>query len=124
MKISVVTSCFNSSETIRATLDSIRAQDYDYLELIIVDGGSTDNTMHIVSEFDDIVSISISEKDRGIYDALNKGVNLASGEVVGFLHSDDYFASSSVVSLIAKAFAEKHGHGRKTESSQKRSLDS
>lgn len=107
MKISVVTSCFNSSETIRATLDSIRAQDYDYLELIIVDGGSTDNTMHIVSEFDDIVSISVSEKDRGIYDALNKGVNLASGEVVGFLHSDDYFASSSVVSLIAKAFAEK-----------------
>ena len=107
MKVSVVTSCFNSSETIRATLDSIRAQDYDNLELIIVDGGSTDNTMDIVSEFDDIVSISISEKDKGIYDALNKGLNLTSGEIIGFLHSDDYFANSSVVSLIAKAFTEK-----------------
>ena len=104
MKISVITSCYNSEQTIRATLDSLRAQDYRDVELIIVDGGSKDMTMTIVEEYDDIVSISVSEPDGGIYDALNKGINLATGDVIGFLHSDDFFASPSSLSFIAKAF--------------------
>lgn len=108
MKISVITSCFNSEQTIRATLDSIRAQDYPNIELVIVDGGSKDETMRIVEEYDDIVSISISEADQGIYDALNKGIALSTGDVVGFLHSDDFFASPSSITEIAKAFEDQH----------------
>lgn len=104
MRISVITSCFNSAQTIRATLESLRAQDYQELELIIVDGGSTDDTMSIVRDYDDIVSISVSEPDRGIYDALNKGIALSTGEVIGFLHSDDFFASPQSLSTIANAF--------------------
>jgi len=104
MKISVITSCYNSEQTIRATLDSLRAQDYLDMELIIVDGGSEDKTMTIVEEYDDIVSISVSEPDGGIYDALNKGINLATGDVIGFLHSDDFFASTSSLSFISKTF--------------------
>ena len=92
MKISVITSAYNSAETIGDTLDSVRQQDYPSIEYIVVDGASSDGTMDIVAEYDDIVSLSISEPDGGIYDALNKGIALATGDVVGFLHSDDLFA--------------------------------
>jgi len=108
MKVSVITSCFNSAQTIRATLDSIRAQDYPSIELVIVDGGSKDETMSIVEEYDDIVTIAISESDQGIYDALNKGIALSTGEVIGFLHSDDFFSSPSSISNIAQAFQDEH----------------
>ncbi|NQV53712.1 MAG: glycosyltransferase [Flavobacteriales bacterium] len=104
MKISVITSAFNSVETIRDTLDSVRQQDYPNIEYIIVDGASEDGTMDVVAEYHDIVSISISEPDGGIYEALNKGIALATGDVVGFLHSDDLFADPSVLSKIAQAF--------------------
>ena len=104
MKISVITSAYNSAETIGDTLDSVRQQDYPSIEYIVVDGASSDGTMDIVAEYDDIVSLSISEPDGGIYDALNKGIALATGDVVGFLHSDDLFADPSVLSKIARAF--------------------
>jgi glycosyltransferase involved in cell wall biosynthesis len=105
MKISLITTTFNSAETLRDTLESVRLQEYNDIEYVIVDGGSTDGTMDLIAEFKDIVSASVSEKDDGIYDALNKGIAMATGEVVGFLHSDDMFADAKVLSRIAEAFS-------------------
>ncbi|MEQ9188115.1 MAG: glycosyltransferase family 2 protein [Cryomorphaceae bacterium] len=104
MKISLITSAYNSASTIRDTLASVRMQKNVNLEYIVVDGGSSDETMEIVAEFDDIVSCSISEPDNGIYDALNKGLFLATGDAVGFLHSDDMFAHDLVLKTVVDAF--------------------
>lgn len=104
MKISLITSAYNSASTIRETLASVRMQKHVNLEYIVVDGDSSDATMEIVSEFDDIVSCSISEPDNGIYDALNKGLSLATGDAIGFLHSDDMFAHELVLKTVADAF--------------------
>ncbi|GFO55617.1 glycosyl transferase [Geomonas sp. Red276] len=88
--ISLITICRNSSATIRRTIDSVLAQEWDgKLEYIIVDGGSTDDTMEIVRSYGDRISKWVSEPDRGISDAFNKGVALATGELVGFINSDD-----------------------------------
>lgn len=104
MKLSLITSCFNSQATIRATLDSVRAQNYAPIEYIIVDGGSTDGTLSILDEYSDIISKQVSEPDEGIYDALNKGIRLASGDVVGFIHSDDMLASSLSLHRLMEVF--------------------
>lgn len=103
MKITVVTATYNSAATLRATLDSVRAQNYPELEYIVVDGGSTDHTMNMVHEYSDIITAFVSEPDNGIYDALNKGISMSSGEFVGFLHSDDFFADADVINAIAAA---------------------
>lgn len=92
LKISVITVCFNSAKTIRDTIESVSEQDHPAIEHIIVDGASTDSTMKIVNEYRDRVSAVISEPDRGIYDAMNKGVELAKGDAVCFLNSDDRYA--------------------------------
>ena len=92
-KISIVTVCYNSVLTIRDTIDSVLSQDYPNVEYIIVDGGSTDGTMDIVRGFSDKIDVIISEPDHGIYDAMNKGIEAASGEFVGFLNSDDFYAT-------------------------------
>ena len=104
MKISIITVCYNSSATISRTLNSIQSQSYKDYEVIIIDGNSTDNTLEIVEEFKDIISIVVSESDTGIYDALNKGINLSSGDVIAILHSNDFFASSDVLALVANSF--------------------
>ncbi|MBS1750639.1 MAG: glycosyltransferase [Bacteroidetes bacterium] len=104
MKISIITATFNSAATIRDTLECIRLQDYSDVEHIIIDGGSTDGTLEIVREFPHVQKI-ISEKDEGIYDAMNKGIAASSGNVIGILNSDDIYTDSSVISLIAKTFA-------------------
>lgn len=104
MKVSVVTATWNSEKTVADTLVSVGAQDYQNIEHIVVDGGSTDSTLSIVKELGNKVSKIVSEKDQGIYDALNKGIGLATGDVVGFLHSDDIYAHKGVVSMIARAF--------------------
>jgi glycosyltransferase len=106
MKISVVTATRNSAETIVDTLESVNAQDYSCVEHIIVDGCSTDATLKLVSEFGKRVVNVVSEKDKGIYDALNKGISLATGDVVGFLHSDDFYAADTTLSSIAREFVE------------------
>jgi glycosyltransferase len=103
MKISIITATYNSEATVRDTLDSIRRQDHPDIEHIIVDGGSTDHTAAIVSDFSH-VSKWISEEDNGIYDAMNKGIRLATGDVIGILNSDDIYTSSSVLSGIARLF--------------------
>lgn len=100
MKVSVITVCFNSARTIRDTIESVCAQDYPDIEYIIVDGGSTDGTLEIISEYSDSVSILITEPDRGIYDAMNKGIQVATGDVVATLNSDDFYADKSSVKKL------------------------
>ncbi|WP_028898282.1 glycosyltransferase family 2 protein [Prevotella sp. HUN102] len=111
MKISIVTATFNSEATIADTINSVLSQDYKDIEYIIVDGGSTDKTMEIVKskiqEFGNRLKY-ISESDKGIYDAMNKGIRMASGEIVGILNSDDYYTSSDVLSTYAKEFSDKN----------------
>lgn len=106
MKISLITVSYNSEETIRETFESVRKQIIDgfNLEYIHVDGLSNDATMNISREYDDIITHRVSEKDSGIYNAMNKGINMATGDVVGFLNSDDTFADSFVLSEIGKGF--------------------
>lgn len=104
MKISVITVAFNSAATIESTILSVLAQKYSNIEFIIIDGKSTDDTMSIIDRFKNKIQKIISEKDSGIYDAMNKGLRYATGDVVGFLHSDDVYASDNVLSEVAGLF--------------------
>lgn len=106
LKISVITAVHNNRETISAALDSALGQSGVDIELVVIDGGSTDGTLEVLRSYADRLHVLVSEPDRGIYDALNKGIQRASGEVVGFLHSDDLFADAGVLSRIAAAFAD------------------
>jgi glycosyltransferase involved in cell wall biosynthesis len=102
--ISVITVCFNSAATLADTLDSVAAQTHPEIEHIVVDGASTDGTLDIIERHGKHVARLISEPDKGIYDAMNKGLALASGEIVGFLNSDDFYADAAVLAKIASAF--------------------
>jgi glycosyltransferase involved in cell wall biosynthesis len=103
MKISIITITFNSARTLRDTLISVQQQDFQSIEHIIVDGDSIDDTLKIASEFPHIAKV-ISEKDSGVYEAMNKGIALAGGEVIGILNSDDVYATSGVISQVMKEF--------------------
>ena len=103
MKISIVTATYNSQATVEDTLTCIREQRHPDVEHIIVDGGSKDGTLGIVRRFPHVARV-VSGKDRGIYDAMNKGIGLATGDVIGILNSDDIYADDSVLSDVAKAF--------------------
>lgn len=103
MTISVITATFNSAATVRDTLECIAQQDYPHVEHIIVDGLSKDNTLGIVTEFPHVSKV-LSEKDKGIYDAMNKGVGLATGDVIGILNSDDFYCHPRILSLVMAAF--------------------
>jgi glycosyltransferase involved in cell wall biosynthesis len=104
MKISVITVAFNSEATIRDTIHSVLSQKNIDLEYIIIDGGSRDKTMEIIKSFGNRIHTVISEPDKGIYDAMNKGINLATGDIVGILNSDDVYASDNVLSKISEKF--------------------
>lgn len=104
MKISVVTAVYNRETTIARAMKSFQRQTWQDKQQVVVDGASTDSTMEIVNGFLDEKSIVISERDEGIYDAINKGIALATGDVIGLLHSDDYFAHTSVLKQIAGVF--------------------
>jgi len=106
VKISVITAVYNNRATIAAALDSALAQSHDDVELVVIDGGSTDGTLEVLQGYADQVGVLVSEPDRGIYDALNKGLRLAGGEVVGFLHSDDLYADTEVLRRVAGAFSD------------------
>lgn len=102
MKISIITVCYNSAITIRDTIESVLAQTYPNIEYIIVDGVSTDNTLAIISEYQDKITRVISEPDKGLYDAMNKGILAATGDFVGILNSDDLFDNSEVIDNLVK----------------------
>lgn len=105
MKISIVTACWNSGATLRDTMLSVLSQDYPDYEHIIVDGNSTDNTLDIVRELEPRYKGKlrwISEPDKGIYDAMNKGIAMATGDVIGILNSDDFYSSEVILSAVAQ----------------------
>ena len=104
MKISIITISFNAKSTIEKTLQSVANQLYKNIEHIIVDGGSKDNTLEICNSFPHISKI-ISESDNGVYDAFNKGLKLATGDIIGFLNADDVFFNENSVQEIANAFS-------------------
>jgi len=104
MKITVITATYNSAATVRDTIESVLAQDYPEVEYIVVDGNSRDATAEIVRSYGSRISRFISEPDKGIYDALNKGIAHATGEVVALLHSDDVYDNTAVLSQVAEIF--------------------
>jgi len=106
--ISIITVSFNSVITIRDTIESIISQDYNNIEYIIIDAGSNDGTLDIIKEYKEHISYFISEADNGIYDAMNKGIAAATGDIIGILNSDDFYPNSFIISNVARTF-EKQG---------------
>lgn len=108
MKISVITVCYNSIATLQDTLESILRQTYPDVESIVVDGASKDGTVELIEKYSHQFSGRmkwLSEPDKGIYDAMNKGIGMATGDVIGFLNADDYYQDENVLKAIARAFA-------------------
>ena len=109
MKISIITVTFNSAETIRDTIKSVLIQSYDNYEYLVIDGDSKDNTVDIIKEYEPKFGGRmkwISEKDKGMYDGINKGIRMASGDVVGIINSDDFYHRTDVFDIINKSFEE------------------
>lgn len=105
MKISIITSTFNSGATVADTFKSILRQNYKDIEYLVIDGASKDNTLEVIREYEPLFEGKmkwISEPDKGVYDAMNKGVQMATGDVIGFLNSDDFYTSSDCLATIAK----------------------
>ncbi|WNC71200.1 glycosyltransferase family 2 protein [Thalassotalea psychrophila] len=108
LKISIITVCYNSEQTIKDTIESVLAQTYQNIEYIIVDGASTDQTIAIVNQYKDSIQTIISEPDNGIYDAMNKGISAATGDVIGILNSDDFYTNIEVIENIADIYSKKN----------------
>ena len=106
MKISVITAVFNGRETVADAIESVLRQSHPDIELVVIDGASTDGTRELIESYQKRMAVFISEPDEGIYDALNKGISLATGNIVGFLHADDLFAGNNVLSKIADVFSD------------------
>ncbi|HLC83471.1 MAG TPA: glycosyltransferase family 2 protein [Bacteroidia bacterium] len=111
LKVSIITVCYNSSETIESTIQSVISQNYTNIEYIIVDGLSTDDTLKIVERYKSKISQTgsfgakvISERDNGIYDAINKGITQATGDIIAILHADDFYTNENVISTIVDSF--------------------
>ena len=104
MRVSIITVCYNSEKTIEDTIQSVLSQSYPKIEYIIIDGGSTDNTISIVNKYKDKIALVVSEKDKGIYDAINKGINKANGHVIALLHADDFYADEYCVEKMMEVF--------------------
>lgn len=104
LKISIITACFNGAPSIGDTIESINRQEFSDWEHLIIDGASTDGTSEVVERFPDSRRDVLSEPDKGVYDAMNKGIARAGGDVIGFLNADDFYESDSVLSEVASAF--------------------
>lgn len=104
MKVSIITIAYNSEATIEATIRSVIAQSYPNIEYIIIDGKSKDSTLSIIEKYTSQISRVVSEPDKGIYDAMNKGVRMASGDIIGILNSDDFYADSDVIKNVVSLF--------------------
>jgi glycosyltransferase involved in cell wall biosynthesis len=106
MRFSLVTVSFNSATTIRDTIESVIGQSHPDIEYLVIDGGSSDATVEIVKGYRDGIDVFLSERDKGIYDAMNKGLRLAKGDVIAFINSDDFYADADVISRVNKVFEE------------------
>ena len=104
MLVSIITICYNRQDTISKTIESVLNQDYPNIEYIIVDGNSNDGTKEIIRSYSDKISCFISEPDKGMYDAINKGLKLSNGDIIGLMHSDDEFYDNTVISQIVNEF--------------------
>ena len=104
MKVSIITVTFNSISVINDCLDSISSQEYDNIQHIVIDGASTDGTLSILEYKNSQINILISKPDNGIYDAMNKGIKIATGDIIGFLNSDDFYPNNKVISKVVKEF--------------------
>jgi glycosyltransferase involved in cell wall biosynthesis len=107
LKISIITVCYNSASTLEKTIKSVLLQKYPHIEYIIIDGSSTDNTSKVLNSYKNKIDVILSEADKGIYHAMNKGIVRANGDIIGFLNADDIFADENVISLIANTFIDK-----------------
>lgn len=105
-KVSIITVCYNSAKTIEDTIQSVINQTYENIEYIIVDGLSTDNTLEIVNKYKDRIAKVVSEKDAGLYDAINKGIGLATGEIIANLNSDDFYIDNNVITDVVTKMQE------------------
>lgn len=103
-KVSIITVCYNSEETIEDTIKSVINQNYSNIEYIIIDGLSTDNTLEIINKYQDKIAKIVSEKDEGLYDAINKGIGLATGNIIANLNSDDFYIDNNVISDVVEKF--------------------
>ena len=106
VKVSIITACFNSARTVDAALNSVASQSYPLIEHIVVDGGSNDGTLDVIAKYGGRVSKVIHGPDRGIYDALNKGIANSTGDIVAFLHSDDVYAGPRVVEDVVQRMSQ------------------
>jgi len=105
-KVSIITVSFNSIKTISDTIESVLSQTYSDIEYIIIDGSSSDSTAELVKSYGSRISEFVSEPDKGIYDAINKGIRLATGKIIGILNSDDFFYSNDIIEKVAASFNE------------------
>lgn len=104
MKISIITSVYNNKETIEDAIKSVLSQTFPNIEYIVVDGASSDGTVEIIKKYENRISKFVSEKDKGIYDGLNRGIELATGDIIGFLHSDDIYTDENIISEVISSF--------------------
>jgi glycosyltransferase involved in cell wall biosynthesis len=111
LKVSILTVVYNGAKTIRQSIDSVLTQDYSDIEYIMIDGNSTDGTVEIVKSYGDRIAKFVSEPDNGIYDAMNKGIQLAAGDVIGILNSDDFYAYPGVISDVVSLMRSKEIQG-------------
>lgn len=100
MRVSIITVCYNNATTIKDTIESVLRQSYEDIEHIIVDGASTDGTIEIINSYKRHVSQFISEEDNGMYEAMNKGIRMATGDVIGILNADDFFSADDVIEIM------------------------
>lgn len=106
MKITIITASYNSVETIENCLKSVIGQTYQNIEHIIIDGGSTDGTLDVINQYKNKIAKVISEPDKGIFDAMNKGIRIATGDIIGTLNSDGVYADEFVIEKVVKAMSE------------------
>lgn len=104
LKISIITVAYNAEAYIEETIQSVLGQSYNNIEYIIIDGQSTDNTISICKKYEDQIHTIVSEPDKGLYDAMNKGIQLASGDIIGMLNADDFYENDAVIAKVANAF--------------------
>lgn len=106
MKMSIITVCYNSASTIRDTIESVIRQSYSNIEYIIIDGKSKDHTMSIIKEYEANIQKIVSEPDNGMYDAINKGIAMSSGDIIGILNADDFYIDDKVIKDVVNQFQE------------------